>query len=231
VHRNARALFTILIAVVGLLFMSASTAAAEVQDAACLAPSAVFLGPTPSSTARLAETFTALNTGQLTRAQIAIDKGGSTTGDFVIDVRSLDGAGAPTEYVLASTAVLDSSVPNGNSNLTGTFSAPASIVAGQRYALVLSRPGGGQWAVKTNQNNPCPDGQEFVSSGAGVAWTATGAGAYDAVFAVFVTPPAPGTAAAPTGQRAAALRRCKKKFRHNKPKLRKCRRKANLLPI
>jgi hypothetical protein len=35
----------------------------------------------------------------------------------------------------------------------------------------------------------------------------------------------------PTGQRAAALKKCKKKFRHNKAKLRKCRKKANLLPV
>jgi hypothetical protein len=36
---------------------------------------------------------------------------------------------------------------------------------------------------------------------------------------------------AATGQRAAALKKCKKKFRHNKAKLRKCRKKANLLPV
>ena len=35
----------------------------------------------------------------------------------------------------------------------------------------------------------------------------------------------------PTGQRAAALKRCKKKFRHNAGKRRKCQKKANLLPV
>ena len=45
----------------------------------------------------------------------------------------------------------------------------------------------------------------------------------DNVTAVFEeTPP-------PTGQRAAALRKCKKK--HSKPARRKCRKKANLLPV
>jgi hypothetical protein len=34
-----------------------------------------------------------------------------------------------------------------------------------------------------------------------------------------------------TGQRAAALKKCKKKFRHNKAKRKKCKRKANLLPL
>jgi hypothetical protein len=35
----------------------------------------------------------------------------------------------------------------------------------------------------------------------------------------------------PTGLRAAALKKCKKKFPHNKAKRRKCRKKANLLPV
>jgi tripartite motif-containing protein 71 len=45
-------------------------------------------------------------------------------------------------------------------------------------------------------------------------------------------PPA-GTAptSTPTGQRAAALKRCKKKFRHKPAKRRKCKRRANRLPL
>jgi hypothetical protein len=35
----------------------------------------------------------------------------------------------------------------------------------------------------------------------------------------------------PTGQRAAAIKKCKKKFRHNARKRRKCKRKAKLLPV
>ena len=34
-----------------------------------------------------------------------------------------------------------------------------------------------------------------------------------------------------TGQRAAALKKCKKKFRHNNAKRRKCRKKAKKLPV
>lgn len=36
---------------------------------------------------------------------------------------------------------------------------------------------------------------------------------------------------APTGARAAALKKCKKKFRHNAKKWKKCRKKAQLLPV
>ena len=38
-------------------------------------------------------------------------------------------------------------------------------------------------------------------------------------------------AVGPTGERAAALRRCKKKFRHNKAKRKKCRKRAKRLPV
>lgn len=41
--------------------------------------------------------------------------------------------------------------------------------------------------------------------------------------------PCPMTAAAPTGQRAAAIKKCKK--RHSKKARKKCRKKANLLPV
>jgi hypothetical protein len=39
------------------------------------------------------------------------------------------------------------------------------------------------------------------------------------------------TPAQPTGRRAAALKRCKKKFRHNAKKRKNCRKKAKLLPL
>jgi CSLREA domain-containing protein len=50
------------------------------------------------------------------------------------------------------------------------------------------------------------------------------------------SPPPPGggggaTAPGATGQRAAALKKCKKKFRHNKAKRKKCRKRAKLLPV
>lgn len=49
-------------------------------------------------------------------------------------------------------------------------------------------------------------------------------------------PPAPTptptpTVQSPTGQRAAAKRRCKKRFQHNKPKLKKCLKRARKLPV
>ena len=51
----------------------------------------------------------------------------------------------------------------------------------------------------------------------------------DNVTAVFEATPS--NTPPPTGQRAAALKNCKKKLRHNKAKRKTCKRKANLLPF
>jgi hypothetical protein len=228
-RRAQRGLFAIALIVVGLLMSGGATAAAaELQDAACLPSSTVYHQPTNGT--RLAETFTALHTGALTHAQFSVYKESTSTGDYVLDVRTLAGSSVPTDNVLASTTVLNASVPDGQSLISNTFSAPASVVAGQRYALGVSRPGGSQIAIEV-LTNPCPDSQLFSSPGSGSPWTMPNGGAWDARFAVFITPPVPTTATTPSGQRDAAVKRCKKKFGHDKAKRRKCRRKANLLPV
>jgi len=239
VHRTQRGLFAIAVIVVGLLINGGAPAAAdELQDAAC-AGSGAFFTSLASGNARAAETFTALHTGTLTRAQFSIHKDPASTGDYVLDVRTLAGSSVPTDTVLASTTVLNASVPDGPALISNTFSAPASVVAGQRYALGVSRPGGSQLDIQV-LNNPCSDNELFTSPGSGQPWTMPNGGAWDARFAVFVTPPvppitpAPTTTTTPTGQRAAALASCKKRaHKHNwsHQRLKKCKKKANLLPV
>jgi hypothetical protein len=223
IHRIAVA--TGLTAVSLFIFCGQATAATEVQDAACLGSSGVYHQPTNGS--RVAETFTALHTGAVTRAQFSVYKDSATTGDYVLDLRTLAGSSVPTDTVLASTTVLNASVPDGQSLISNTFSAPPSVVAGQRYALGVSRPGGSQIAIEV-LSNPCSDNQLFTSPGSGLPWTMPNGGSWDARFAVFVTPPSP-TSPTTTGQRAAALKKCKKK--DSARKRRKCRRKARLLPV
>src|SRR5947207_1063303 len=91
--------------------------ATEVQDASCQAP---IMGshttPFPS-TARFGETFTAGHTGQLTRAVMSVLKGSGSSGDYQLDIRPVDGSGAPTETVLASTTIPNTSVPDDTSDL------------------------------------------------------------------------------------------------------------------
>jgi hypothetical protein len=56
----------------------------------------------------------------------------------------------------------------------------------------------------------------------------------DNAFKTYVAPTSPPTSTAPTGQRAAALAKCKKrahKHRWSHKRLRKCKRQARLLPL
>src|SRR5262249_60661650 len=89
-----------------------------------------------------AQPFTALNTGELTRAQVLTNKASGSTGDYVFSINTVDGSDVPTTTVLASTTIPNTTVPEGETPLVGSFAAPADVVSGQRYALVISRPGG-----------------------------------------------------------------------------------------
>ena len=108
---------------------------------------AVCPGPTNDAYAiggvdwRLAQTFTALTSGSLVRAELLLSEPAGSLGDYVLRIAPADGAGIPTNIILAETAVLDINVPNGKSTVSFTFAAPASVVAGNSYALVLTRPG------------------------------------------------------------------------------------------
>jgi len=108
---------------------------------------AVCPGPTNDAYAiggvdwRLAQTFTALTSGSLVKAELLLSEPAGSLGDYVLRIAPADGAGIPTNIILAETAVLDIDVPNGKSTVSFTFANPASVVAGNSYALVLTRPG------------------------------------------------------------------------------------------
>jgi hypothetical protein len=183
------------VVVVGLLVTAVPPANAEVvPDANCPGP---VTGPASSGVdARWAENFTALHTGSLVRGETEIGKTGAT-GDFAMQILATDSAGDPTNTVLASTTIPDASVPIGDSRIAGVFATPANVVAGQRYAFVITRPGA-EFTVRDANNNPCPDGAEYLS----VSQTAVWSGAdtcCDLVFALFVevpqtSPPPPSNA-------------------------------------
>jgi len=229
--------FTAPVVVAGLAWlalMSAPTAAAkEVADASCPGPPNSNVSAGTPATTEFAQPFTALNTGELTRAQVLITKGSGSTGDYVLSINTVDGSDLPTTTVLASTTIPNTTVPEGETVLVGSFAAPANVVSGQRYALVVSRPGGTNLFLRIRGDNPCsgqlyarliPDPFSLVSDGV------------DMLFTVSVTPPAPVTppppaAAGTTSQRAAALAKCKKMKKKSKAKRKKCKKKANALPV
>jgi hypothetical protein len=138
--------------------------------------------------ARVGQTFTALNTGALVRIEIEVNKAAVASSDWVVQIVATDGAGVPTNTVLASGSVPDSSVPSGQSRLAAEINPGAVVEAGQRYAFVLARPGGGSFGVRERTGNPCPV-QEFESPSQTGAWAPAGdAPMEDIVFATFVEP-------------------------------------------
>jgi len=106
---------------------------------------------------RDAQTFTAVNSGEVTDAQVYITtstpagNGGEVTDaqaypsthrtvDLTMKITTVDSSGQPTDNVLASTTIANL-LPSKSAHprvVTGTFSDPASVVSGRKYALVLS---------------------------------------------------------------------------------------------
>ena len=121
------------------LFGAGPASAAEVPDANCGDPTAPS-GSGSSCIPRVGQTFTALNTGQLTSATVSVDTGPSNA-TFSMQIRPLDVSGVPEES--AASAIATESVPApaspGFTPLIANFSSPASVVAGQQYALVVER--------------------------------------------------------------------------------------------
>jgi hypothetical protein len=130
--------------------------------AACSAAGNTGLGTT-SGNARLAQTFTATASGALVRAELGLIKVAGTVGDYIVRLSPVDGSGVPTNVVLGEAAVSNLGVPDGSSLIGFTFANPAPIVAGTRYALILTRPGSSQVQWDGDLDGGCP-GEIFISS-------------------------------------------------------------------
>src|SRR5262249_10214204 len=121
------------------LFGAGSASAADVLDAHC-GNTTNPAGSSFNGNPRVGQTFTALNTGQLTSATVSVDKS-SHDYTFSVQIRPLDLSGAPEES--DGSAIATESVPapasSGFQPLTANFSSPASVVAGHQYALVVER--------------------------------------------------------------------------------------------
>lgn len=114
---------------------------------------------------RVAQTFTAPVSGQLTSANIPITGVGAGA-DIRVEIRTLDGSGVPTTTVLASDQIDNlPATPLGEvRTLTATFAPAASVQAGTSYALVLTTVDQKiTFGVFTRREDPCP-GQAFFDS-------------------------------------------------------------------
>jgi hypothetical protein len=189
VRRHRRGVAALVAALSGsMVGLGTTPAAAEpVLDANCPGPPNS-MGNTATD-ARRAQTFTAQTTGSVIRGEVEINKPAmSTLGDFVMQVVAVDTFAFPTNTVLASTTIPNASVPSGNTRIAGDFAAPASVVAGERYALLITRPGGQAFLIRDRNGNPCL-GQEFLSLSLDGEWILEAD--FDLVFSIFVEP-APG---------------------------------------
>jgi hypothetical protein len=135
---------------------------------------------------RVAQVFTSSLTGALVRGEIEVQKS-SSGGDWTMEIYATDGAGNPTNVLLASTTIADASVPTGvQTRLVGVFAAPAQVQAGQQYAISLRRSGP-TWDIKLHTDDPC-SGRVYLSLGPDdEAWAPTDPG-HDLVFTAFVEP-------------------------------------------
>jgi hypothetical protein len=203
----------------GVLITAAPAAAAPVADASCATPFGFNIAPSPGSL-RAAQVFTARHTGKLVTGQFGLkNPAASTPGDWLFEVASTVG-GAPGP-VLASQIVTDALPPTGpgvTTPVTATFANPVAVTAGTSYALLISRPGSNNYEVNAGAGDVCPGQQNYNQLTVGGPFIRDNG--VDLGFATTVD--------VATGERAAALKKCKKK--HSKKKRKKCRKKAKKKP-
>jgi hypothetical protein len=105
---------------------------------------------------RVAQTFRAQRSGKLTSASVLLVQNDAGA-DVDIEIWSVDQANAPSAFLSGATvADLPATVPPATRPLTTAFPSPATVVAGTRYALVLTKSLTTRFAA--SGSDPCPDG-------------------------------------------------------------------------
>jgi hypothetical protein len=179
-----------------------------------------------------AQTFTAGITGGLDRADLYLFAFGTPSPDLIIEIRDASSSG-PGSQILAGRSLPPSAVPMSGGYVHVGFDSPASVIAGHQYAIVAytSAPSGSDYGWGAGAGDPYPRGGPFTvgATPPSGSWTSASASG-DLAFATYVVP----SASVPTGQRAAALKKCKqgaRKKHWSRKRLAKCKRKARLLPV
>jgi hypothetical protein len=191
-------------------------------------PNGAGVGYDVDSTQSMAQTFTAGLSGGLDQVDLKLSASASgVTLPLMVEIRNAAG-GLPGGTVLASGSIPAPSAPPSGSPafVPIRFASPASVTAGTQYAIVAYNadvvPHFWGWAdVATN---PYAPGSALFQAASPPGPTWTNIAGSDLGFKTYVVTP---TATA-TGQRAAALKKCKKK---PKAKRKKCKKKAKKLPL
>jgi hypothetical protein len=181
-----------------------------------------------NSSQSLAQTFTAGKAGRLDQVDLDLKRTGAPP-SLTVELWNVS-SGSPGNQALASTSVLASSVPTTTGFIAVPFAAGAMVAPGTQYAIVAYSSGSGgdfyQWAVA---NDTLYSGGTSYGSSASPP-TTWFAGGTDTAFKTYVASPStPATTSTPTGRRAAALKKCKKK--HSAKARKRCRKRAKKLPV
>jgi hypothetical protein len=217
---------------------------AQVPDADCSGPTDNVAGVGDHDGARWAQTFSPINGGYLSAVRLFIEEEVHLSDTLKVQITAVNSSDLSPVFPvvpLAEATVPDSSIPANPDypyldQVTFDFPNPPAVNASGEYAIVLSRSntsGVLGIGVKTDHSPgiglPCPDGSLYESGATSDPWGAPLDGV-DAVFSTFVggAPTPPGTGTGPTGKRAAALKKCKKK--KSKRARSACKKKANKLP-
>jgi hypothetical protein len=151
-------------------------------DATCSGPSDGTSVRPPEAGPRIAQTFTALRSGDLISAEIEAE-GPGLSGELVLRLAPLDSAGLPTNNVLSEAVVAVADLPKEPATIRFEFSNPFRVVAGTEYALVLTRFAGGGFAWNGQSGNPC-SGRSLGSADQTAPFTETEG--LDLIFTTFV---------------------------------------------
>jgi hypothetical protein len=224
----------ILVASLAICLLAPGVAMAGTLDQQQTAADVAAFGLGQQTTA--AQTFTSGITGGLDEVDLDLQRVGVPTTYFTIEIRDVSG-GSPGQAVLAARSLPPSAVANFSPQFIPIqFNPPAPVVAGTQYAIVAySGNATGNWFIwYVKQSDVYPGGQAFHNNTTPAPpSTYTSDPTNDLAFKTYVVPtpastPPPTPSAKPTGQRAAALARCKHK--HGKARKR-CKQRANKLPV
>ncbi len=134
----------------------------------------------------LGQTFQAGISGELTKVTIGAQKVGSPPNALTVEIRNATGEDLPgtTVYATASRSDIDTSL----AAYDFTFSSPADVVAGVKYAIVVRTDSGdssNRYDIAYQNTDVYADGRASFSTTGGSSWT--GYSTIDAAFRTYVT--------------------------------------------
>jgi hypothetical protein len=175
-----------------------------------------------------AQTFKAGITGNVDKVELQLSRTNAPDAPLVVELRDAPG-GSPGGTILSGLTLPAANIPTSKAFLP--IGLTGHVTAGTEYTIIAhssatSGTGFYTWG-SSSAVNPYPAGDLFVATGSTgngpwVTGESTGNFTGDLTFRTYVVP-------STTGQRAAALKKCKKKKSAKKRK--KCRKHAKRLPV